>query len=100
MKKIKSKNRNEIKSNDCWTLFKIMSEFVVNYETLIFIRTCKLIFDSIIFKNQHAYMINIEIKEKSISHEDLNIFDFVNINKEALGFTNYFSIKENFKSNF
>ena len=63
MKKIKSKNRNEIKSNDCWTLFEIMSEFVVNYNTLIFIRTCKSIFDSIIFKNQYAYMINFEIKE-------------------------------------
>ena len=50
MKKIKSKNRNEIKSNDCWTLFKIMSEFVVNYETLIFIRTCKSIFDLIVLK--------------------------------------------------
>ena len=63
MKKIKSKNRNEIKSNYCWTLFKIMNKFVVNYETLIFIRTCKSIFDSIIFKNQHTYMINFEIKE-------------------------------------
>ena len=63
MKKIKSKNRNDIKSNDCLTLFKIMNEFVVNYETLIFIRIFKSIFDSIIFKNQHAYMINFEIKE-------------------------------------
>ena len=50
MKKIKSKNRNDIKSNDCWTLFKIMNEFIVNYETLIFIRTCKSIFDLIVLK--------------------------------------------------
>jgi hypothetical protein len=100
MKKINSKNSNEIKKNDCWTFFKITSEFVINYETLIFIWTCKSIFNSIIFKNQDTYMINFEINGKSISHEDLNIFDFVNINKEALGFTNYLSIKENFKSNF
>ena len=63
MKKIKSKNRNEIKSNDCRRLFKVLIGFVVNYETLSFIRAYRPIFDSIIFKNHHAYMINFEIKE-------------------------------------
>ncbi|MDA7777846.1 TIGR00730 family Rossman fold protein [Flavobacteriaceae bacterium] len=46
MKKIKAKNWNEIKSNDSWALFKIMSEFVEGYETLSAIGPCISIFGS------------------------------------------------------
>ncbi|MCH1433428.1 MAG: TIGR00730 family Rossman fold protein [Flavobacteriaceae bacterium] len=40
------KNWSEIKSNDSWALFKIMSEFVEGYETLSAIGPCISIFGS------------------------------------------------------
>jgi uncharacterized protein (TIGR00730 family) len=46
MKNNQVKNWNEIKSNDSWALFKIMSEFVEGYETLSAIGPCISIFGS------------------------------------------------------
>lgn len=44
--KIKSKTWNEIKTNDSWGIFKIMSEFVDGYERLSQIGPCVSIFGS------------------------------------------------------
>jgi uncharacterized protein (TIGR00730 family) len=46
MKKNQAKHWSEIKSNDSWALFKIMSEFVEGYETLSAIGPCISIFGS------------------------------------------------------
>ena len=46
MKKNQAKNWSEIKSNDSWALFKIMSDFVEGYETLSAIGPCISIFGS------------------------------------------------------
>ena len=46
MKNNQVKNWSEIKSNDSWALFKIMSEFVEGYETLSAIGPCISIFGS------------------------------------------------------
>jgi uncharacterized protein (TIGR00730 family) len=46
VKKNQVKNWSEIKSNDSWALFKIMSEFVEGYETLSAIGPCISIFGS------------------------------------------------------
>lgn len=40
------KNWNEIKTNDSWALFKIMSEFVYGYERLSEIGPCVSVFGS------------------------------------------------------
>ena len=64
MKKIKSKNWNEIKSNDSWALFKIMSEFVEGYETLSAIGPCISIFGSArTAENQPTYELTVDIAE-------------------------------------
>jgi hypothetical protein len=44
--KFEDKNWNEIKSNDSWAIFKIMSEFVEGYEKLAKIGPCVSIFGS------------------------------------------------------
>ncbi len=44
--KLKQKTWNEIRSNDSWAIFKIMSEFVNGYETLGRIGPCVTIFGS------------------------------------------------------
>jgi uncharacterized protein (TIGR00730 family) len=41
-----SKNWNEIKSNDSWAIFKIMSEFVAGYEKMAAIGPCISVFGS------------------------------------------------------
>lgn len=64
MKKIKSKNWNEIKSNDSWALFKIMSEFVEGYETLSAIGPCISIFGSARTPENHpTYQLTVDIAE-------------------------------------
>ena len=40
------KNWNEIKTNDSWSVFKIMGEFVDGYEKMSKIRPCVSIFGS------------------------------------------------------
>jgi hypothetical protein len=42
----KKKDWNEIKTNDSWAVFKIMSEFVEGYERLARIGPCVSIFGS------------------------------------------------------
>ena len=44
--KFKQKTWNEIRSNDSWAIFKIMSEFVNGYETMSRIGPCVTIFGS------------------------------------------------------
>lgn len=46
LKAFQQKNWNEIKTNDSWAIFKIMSEFVEGYENLARIGPCVTIFGS------------------------------------------------------
>lgn len=45
-KKFKQKDWNEVKSNDSWSIFKIMGEFVTGYERMGTIGPCVSIFGS------------------------------------------------------
>lgn len=49
------KNWNEIKTNDSWAIFKIMSEFVEGYERMSRIGPCISIFGSARTKPEHKY---------------------------------------------
>ncbi len=49
------KNWNEIKTNDSWALFKIMSEFVYGYERMSEIGPCVSIFGSARMKPDNPY---------------------------------------------
>jgi len=49
------KDWNEIKTNDSWAVFKIMSEFVEGYERLARIGPCVSIFGSARTKENHEY---------------------------------------------
>lgn len=64
MNKIR-KDWNDIKINDSWAIFKIMSEFVEGYERMAKIGPCISVFGSARTKpdNQY-YQIGIEISEK------------------------------------
>ncbi len=53
--KLKQKTWNEIKSNNSWAIFKIMSEFVEGYERLSKIGPCVSIFGSARTKPDHPY---------------------------------------------
>lgn len=56
------KNWNETKTNDSWSLFKVMSEFVSGYEKLSSIGPCISIFGSARTKSNHpTYILTIEI---------------------------------------
>ena len=56
------KSWNEIKTNDSWSLFKIMSEFVSGYEKLSSIGPCISIFGSARTKSNHpTYILTVEI---------------------------------------
>ena len=46
MGKVKSKIWSEVKGNDSWAMFKIMSEFIKGYETMSAIGPCISIFGS------------------------------------------------------
>jgi len=62
MKKATLKNWNEIKTNDSWVLFKIMSEFVNGYEKLSAIEPCISIFGSARTPREHpTYQLTVEI---------------------------------------
>ena len=62
MNKIQLKNWNEIKTNDSWSLFKVMSEFVNGYEKLSSIGPCISIFGSARTKSNHpTYILTTEI---------------------------------------
>lgn len=53
--KFKQKSWNEIKSNDSWAIFKIMSEFVNGYEKMGRIGPCVSIFGSARIKQDNPY---------------------------------------------
>ena len=53
--KFKQKTWNEVRSNDSWAIFKIMSEFVNGYETMSRIGPCVTIFGSARTKPEEKY---------------------------------------------
>lgn len=59
--KLKQKTWNEIKTNDSWAIFKVMSEFVDGYEKLSRIGPCVSVFGSARTKPGEAYY---ELAEK------------------------------------
>ena len=58
--KFKQKTWNEIRSNDSWAIFKIMSEFVNGYESMGRIGPCVSIFGSSIKKPEDKYYLLAE----------------------------------------
>ena len=73
MKEVRMKNWNEIKTNDSWSLFKIMSEFVNGYEKLSSIGPCISIFGSARTPSNHPnYILTVEIA-KSVSESGYGI---------------------------
>lgn len=58
--KLKQKTWNEIRTNDSWAIFKIMSEFVNGYETMARIGPCVSIFGSARTKPDNPYYILAE----------------------------------------
>jgi uncharacterized protein (TIGR00730 family) len=59
------KDWNEIKTNDSWAIFKIMSEFVEGYEKMAKIGPCISIFGSARTKPENKYyQLGVEIAEK------------------------------------
>lgn len=54
-KAINDRKWNDIKANDSWSVFKIMSEFVNGYETLSRIGPCVAIFGSARIKEDNPY---------------------------------------------
>ncbi len=67
--KFEQKSWNEIKSNDSWAIFKIMSEFVNGYEQLSRIGPCVSIFGSARTKpNEPNYLLAEEIAYKLTQH--------------------------------
>ena len=65
MKTVNSKTWNEIKTNDSWAIFKIMSEFVEGYERLSRIGPCVSIFGSARLKENHQWYLKAQnIAEK------------------------------------
>jgi len=69
VEKFKQKSWNEIKSNDSWAIFKIMSEFVNGYEQLSRIGPCVSIFGSARTKpNEPNYLLAEEIAFKLTQH--------------------------------
>ncbi|MGM0635145.1 MAG: TIGR00730 family Rossman fold protein [Bacteroidota bacterium] len=62
------KNWNEIKTNDSWALFKIMSEFVQGYERMSAIGPCVSIFGSARLKPEDKYyQLAEKIAEKIVN---------------------------------
>ena len=59
-KAFKDKNWSEIKSNNSWQIFKIMSEFVEGFEKLSKIGPCVSIFGSARTKEDHPYFLLTE----------------------------------------
>ncbi len=58
--KLKQKTWNEIRTNDSWAIFKIMSEFVNGYETMARIGPCVSIFGSARTKPDNKYYLLAE----------------------------------------
>ncbi|SDZ90547.1 LOG family protein [Psychroflexus halocasei] len=61
------KNWNEIKTNDSWALFKIMSEFVHGYERMSEIGPCVSVFGSARMKpGDKYYELTVKVSEKIV----------------------------------
>lgn len=61
------KNWNEIKTNDSWALFKIMSEFVHGYERMSEIGPCVSVFGSARVKpGDKYYELTVKVSEKIV----------------------------------
>lgn len=61
------KNWNEIKTNDSWALFKIMSEFVYGYEHMSEIGPCVSIFGSARMKPDNPYYeLTVKVANKIV----------------------------------
>ncbi|MFC4816694.1 MULTISPECIES: TIGR00730 family Rossman fold protein [unclassified Flavobacterium] len=58
--KLKQKTWNEIRTNDSWAIFKIMSEFVNGYESMARIGPCVSIFGSARTKPEDKYYLLAE----------------------------------------
>ena len=58
--KLTQKTWNEIRANDSWAIFKIMSEFVNGYETMARIGPCVSIFGSARTKTDNTYYVLAE----------------------------------------
>ncbi len=58
--RLKQKNWNEIRSNDSWGIFKVMSEFVNGYESMARIGPCVSIFGSARTKPEDKYYLLAE----------------------------------------
>ena len=58
--KLTQKTWNEIRANDSWAIFKIMSEFVNGYETMARIGPCVSIFGSARTKSNNKYYLLAE----------------------------------------
>lgn len=65
--KFKQKNWNEIRTNDSWAIFKIMSEFVNGYESMARIGPCVSIFGSARTKPDDKYYLLAERTAYKIS---------------------------------
>jgi uncharacterized protein (TIGR00730 family) len=68
-----SREWNEIKTNDSWAIFKIMSEFVNGYERLSRIGPCVSIFGSARTKPNHEYYILAERIAKKITEHGYGV---------------------------
>ncbi len=69
LKAFADKDWNEIKSEDSWAIFKIMSEFVEGFEKLAKIGPCVSIFGSARTKeDNHYYKMAEEIAAKLVRH--------------------------------
>ncbi|PZD79304.1 TIGR00730 family Rossman fold protein [Mesonia sp. K7] len=65
----RNKSWNEIKTNDSWALFKIMSEFVNGYERMSQIGPCVSIFGSARTKPDNKYYdLAVKIAQKIVDH--------------------------------
>ena len=61
------KGWNEVKTNDSWSVFKIMGEFVDGFENLSKIGPCVSIFGSARTKPDHPhYKLTVDIAEKNV----------------------------------
>ncbi len=68
-KAFRERDWNEIKSNDSWAVFKIMSEFVDGFEKLAKIGPCVTIFGSARTQSDHPYYKTTEeIAAKLVRH--------------------------------
>jgi uncharacterized protein (TIGR00730 family) len=65
----KNKNWNEIKTEDSWAIFKVMSEFVMGFDKLAKIGPCVSIFGSARTKEDNKYyQMAVEIAAKLVRH--------------------------------